>query len=137
MILTFLSHVNIMYHPVLINLTIFFTTVFLIMNYVILDALIKVHRINIVENPRTLMICIWVKGTRLPHYTHGTCIILLNFITETSACEIRRDAPDLCTPSPLEKNLNPNKKDVNLKFKKLFYVKLINISMKKKHENFY
>lgn len=41
-------------------------------------------------------------------------------VTETSACEIRRDAPDLCTPSPLEKNLNPNKKDVNLKFKKLF-----------------
>lgn len=58
-------------------------------------------------------------------------------VTETSACEIRRDAPDLCTPSPLEKNLNPNKKDVNLKFKKLFYVKLINISMKKEHENFY
>lgn len=62
MIFIFFSYVNIMYYLVLINLIIFFIMVFLIMNYVILDVFIKVYRINIVENLRMLMICIWVKG---------------------------------------------------------------------------
>lgn len=68
---------------------------------------------------------------------YGMCIILLNFIIEMSVCEIRWDVFDLCIFFFLEKNLNLNKKDVNLKFKKFFYVKLINIFMKKKYENFY
>lgn len=68
---------------------------------------------------------------------YGMCIILLNFIIEMSVCEIRWDVFDLCIFFFLEKNLNLNKKDVNLKFKKFFYVKLINILMKKKYENFY
>lgn len=68
---------------------------------------------------------------------YGMCIILLNFIIEMSVCEIRWDVFDLWIFFFLEKNLNLNKKDVNLKFKKFFYVKLINILMKKKYENFY
>lgn len=63
---------------------------------------------------------------------YGMCIILLNFIIEMSVCEIRWDVSDLCIFFFLEKNLNLNKKDVNLKFKKFFYVKLMNILMKKK-----
>lgn len=70
-------------------------------------------------------------------YVWYVYIILLNFIIEMSVCEIRWDVFDLWIFFFLEKNLNLNKKDVNLKFKKFFYVKLINILMKKKYENFY
>lgn len=66
-------------------------------------------------------------------YVWYVYIILLNFIIEMSVCEIYKV---ICIWF-LEKNLNLNKKDVNLKFKKFFYVKLINILMKKKYENFY
>lgn len=51
---------------------------------------------------------------------YGMCIILLNFIIEMSVCEIRWDVFDLWIFFFLEKNLNLNKKDVNLKFKKFF-----------------
>lgn len=53
-------------------------------------------------------------------YVWYVYIILLNFVIEMSVCEIRWDVFDLCIFFFLEKNLNLNKKDVNLKFKKFF-----------------
>lgn len=49
-------------------------------------------------------------------YVWYVYIILLNFIIEMSVCEIYKVR---CIWF-LEKNLNLNKKDVNLKFKKFF-----------------
>lgn len=53
-------------------------------------------------------------------YVWYVYIILLNFVIEMSVCEIRWDVFDLWIFFFLEKNLNLNKKDVNLKFKKFF-----------------
>lgn len=50
---------------------------------------------------------------------YGMCIIFI----EMSVCEIRwDDVFDLWIFFFLEKNLNLNKKDVNLKFKKFFFM---------------
>lgn len=75
---------------------------------------------------------------------YGVCIILLNFIIEMSVCEIYYKVIGLVWMYLIcvffffwKKVLNLINKNVNLKFKKFFYVKLISILMKKKYEFFF
>lgn len=75
---------------------------------------------------------------------YGMCIILLNFIIEMSVCEIYYKVIGLVWMYLIcvffffwKKVLNLINKNVNLKFKKFFYVKLISILMKKKYEFFF
>lgn len=75
---------------------------------------------------------------------YGVCIILLNFIVEMSVCEIYYKVIGLVWMYLIcvffffwKKVLNLINKNVNLKFKKFFYVKLISILMKKKYDFFF